>query len=239
MPFWQNGIPAEIKDEIKAINKFTRKTGREAAITVCAKPGSKRLIVANNTEGGRYQTMVAECDTPRLGALQRVGDVHSHPSEEEVIGIVPSEADFYSTLVDSHIHQRPQVSCVTSPESDLNECYMPKQIPDRSKLRTYEQALQQAQFGEPGFFIDHVPEDFDIEFFSNPDGVFLPKPAPKQVVLAAFGKSRADLQNKLNDFERGGFCTYIQSQTVPKDDGVHDACRAELRKRNILGIIEY
>lgn len=239
MPFWVKGIPNEIQDEIKAINKFTRKTGREASITVCRKPNSARLLVANNTEGAKYQTMVAECDTPRYGTLERVGDVHTHPSDEEVIGIVPSEADFYSNLVDTYIHKRPQVSCVTSPESDLSECYIPKSIPDSRKLQNYERALAQAQVGEPGFFIDNVGKDFDIEFFSNPQGQYIPKPAPKEVVKASFGESKRDLQNKLGDFEKGGFCSYIQSATVPSDDRVHDACRAELRKRNILGVIEY
>lgn len=236
--FWRKGIPKEIQYEINHINDFTKKTGREASITACQKPGRDSLFVSSNAKGNQSGTEALPCDY-RFGESYRVADVHTHPTSEDTIGILPSQSDFYSTLVDSHIVKRAQISCVTSPKTPLTECYQPKAVPDRSKLHNYEKALDRAQIGEPGYYVDHVQQDFDISFFNPKNGARINKPHAKQVVDAAFGNSTNDLRKKLGEFEHAGFCEYVVSFTVPKSRAVYDECKAELRRRNLFGIIDY
>lgn len=236
--FWRKGIPSEIQYEINQINNFTRKTGREASITACQKPGRDSLFVSSSAKGDTSGTEALPCDY-RFGDSARIADVHTHPTDSDTIGILPSQSDFYSTLVDSHVAKRAQISCVTSPKTPLTECYQPKALPDQTKLRNYERALDRAQIGEPGYYIDNVQKDFEISFFNPKNGQKINKPHPHQVVDAAFGESRKDLQKKLGEFEHGGFCEYVVSFTVPKSRAVYDTCKAELRRRNLFGIIEY
>lgn len=236
--FFPRGIPNEVQDEIRAINNYTKKTGREASITACQKPGRDSLFVSSNAKGTSSGTEALPCDQ-RYGESTRVLDVHTHPTSEDTIGILPSQSDFYSTLVDSHVSKRAQISCVTSPKTPLTECYQPNHLPDLNQLKNYERALDKAQVGEPGYYIDNVQKDFEISFFNPKNGARINKPHAKQVVDAAFGESRRDLQKKLNEFEHGGFCEYLTAFTVPKSRAVFDECKAELRKRSFLGVIDY
>lgn len=238
MSFFKRGIPSEIQHEINAINNFTKRTGREASITACQKPGRDSLFVSSSAKGNTSGTEALPCDI-RFGESQRVADVHTHPTSEDTIGILPSQSDFYSTLVDSHVSKRAQISCVTSPKTPLTECYQPLRIPDQQQLRNYERALDKAQVGEPGFYIDNVQKDFEIGFFNPKNGARINKPHAKEVVDAAFGSSRHDLQEKLGEFEHGGFCEYVTAFTVPKSRAVYDECKVELRKRSFLGVIDY
>ena len=235
---WKKSIPHEIQHEINTINKFTDKTGREASITACLKPGRDRLFVSNSAEGTTSGTEALGCDS-RYGESQRVADVHTHPVDSDTIGILPSQADFYSTLVDSKVYKQRQISCVTSPNTPLTECYIPKEIPDNHKLYQYEKALDNAIAGSPGYYMDNVPRDFDIGFFNPKNGARINKPHAKDVVKAAMGESTKDLRKQVTDLERAGFCEYVASFTTPTRNDVVDECKAQLRKRNLLGIIDY
>lgn len=236
--FWPKRIPSEIQHEIKTINKFTARTGREAEITFCRKPGADHLFVANSVEG--TQSGISEplnCD-PRYGQSQREGDVHTHPSTSDTIGIVPSQQDFYSTMVDSRQYKQRQISCVTSPTTPLTECYQPKQIPDINKLQQYEKGLDYAVRGEPGWYMDNIQKDFDIGFFNPENGARINHPKPRDIVNAALGESKKDFRHEISDLERAGFCEYIATFTLPTK-GVVEECKSTLRKRSLLGVIEY
>lgn len=235
--FWPKKIPEEIQSEIKTINKFTDKTGREASITFCIKPGRDHLFVSNSAEGTSSGTEALECDS-RYGQSQRIGDVHTHPSDSDTIGILPSQADFYSTLVDSKMYKQRQISCVTSPTTPLTECYVPRQMPTPHQLYSYEKGLDDATTGRPGYYMDNVQKDFEIGFFSPENGKRINKPHPHQIVKAAFGESTKDLRRNVADLEKAGFCEYIASFTSPTKNVVTE-CKAQLRKRNLLGIIDY
>lgn len=235
--FWSKKIPEEIQDEIKIINKFTDKTGREASVTFCQKPGSDHLFISNSATGTASGTEALGCDS-RYGQSQRIGDVHTHPSDSDTIGILPSQADFYSTLVDSKMYKQRQISCVTSPTTPLTECYQPKMMPTPGQLYHYEKGLDQAMVGEPGFYMDNVSKDFEIGFFNPENGKRINKPHAKEVVKAAFGESAKDLRRNVKELERAGFCEYIASFTQPTK-AVTTECKAQLRRRNLLGIIDY
>lgn len=237
MSFWAKRIPEEIQDDIKTINKFTSRTGREASITACLKPGRDHLFVSNSAEGTSSGTEALGCD-PRYGESLRVADVHTHPSDSDTIGILPSQADFYSTLVDSKMYKQRQISCVTSPTTPLTECYIPKQMPTPQQLYNYEKGLDEATTGRPGYYMDNVHKDFEIGFFNPENGKRINKPHAKEIVKAAFGESTKDLRKNVADLEKAGFCEYVASFTQPTKAVVTE-CKAQLRRRNLLGIIDY
>src|SRR5207253_10518755 len=118
-------------------------SGREDSITACRKTERDSLFVSSNARGTTSGTEAIACDQ-RYGEATRVLDVHTHPTSEDTIGILPSQSDFYSTLVDSHVSKRAQISCVTSPKTPLTECYQPNKVPDLHQLKAYEKALDRA-----------------------------------------------------------------------------------------------
>jgi hypothetical protein len=235
--FWPKSIPSEIQHEIKTINKFTTKTGREASITYCQKPGRDHIFVSNSAEGSYGGAPDPDCDL-RYGESVRIGDTHTHPTDRDTLGITPSQPDIYSTLVDSRMYKQRQISCVTSPETPLTECYQPKMMPTPGQLYNYEKALDNSVTGVPGFYMDNFHKDFEVGFFNPDNGQRVKKPPAKQIVKAALGNSIKDLRTDVSDLERAGFCEYIASFTEPSK-AVVDECKATLRKRSLLGLIDY
>lgn len=228
-------IPKSIQHEINYINDFTARTNREASVTACARKGEKGIYVSNHFKGDNESTEALDCDE-NLGTSTRLADVHTHPRDKETIGVLPSTHDLYGTLVDSYNHGHPQFSCVTSPKAPLYECYIPKQVPSYQKLKTYEKHLPAAQVGEPGFYMDNVPQDFDFGFYRPDNGRLVPNPKPDLVVDSVFGGATENLRSNLNDLEHAGFCQYVKSFTKPNDERIVGSCIRKLRTKQIFGI---
>ena len=237
MSFWPKKVPSEIQHELKVINKFTDRTGREASVTFCQKPNADHLFVSNSATGTTSGTEALQCNS-RYGESTRIGDAHTHPSDADTIGILPSQADFYSTLVDSKVYKQRQISCVTSPTTPLMECYIPREMPDNHKLSQYEKGLDQAMVGEPSYYMDNVQKDFEIGWFNPKNGARINKPHAKDIIKSALGESTKDLRKQVADLERPGFCEYIAAFTRPTKD-VTEECKSTLRKKNLFGIIDY
>src|SRR5688572_30285270 len=107
-------IPAQVLDEIDSIVDFTKRTGREAAITICLKKerDPDRYFVGNEMEGDKESSEVLSCNT-KFGNAQQVADVHTHPPEL-AIGILPSDADIQATLEESVINNTRNIGCIAN-----------------------------------------------------------------------------------------------------------------------------
>jgi|SRR5687767_12270954 len=236
---WTN-IPPEVKEEISEVERFTKDTGREGSITMCKKADKKRLFVGNNFKGNKDSTFALNCNS-QFGKSARIGSVHSHPVNSETVGVSFSEGDLYVTLEDSYKNKIEQIDCVTSHETPLIPCAMPREIPDRKKLVRYERALDDsiADRKTDPYFLDNVYKDFHIALFNRHTGKREDNPSPKKVIRAAFGRSNRVLREKVKVFERGAFCEYIADLMGQHDnDEVINECRAELRRKSFLGLID-
>lgn len=227
MTFWENGIPLEIQHEIGTINKFTKKTGREASVTACAKPGRERLFIANSAKGSTGSTASLGCDS-YYGKSERIADVHTHPSGKDTVGILPSQDDFIVNLSHSRFNHRPQIGCITSPKIGLTECFKPKEQVNINQIAGYED-----NYGNAGYFMDHVPNDYDINFYERKSGKRV-DPSAKELMGAVFGDSKKVLKRKITELHHAGFCEYVRALTVPDNEKIVDECKTQLRKRSFL-----
>jgi len=219
--------------EINHIKRFTQRTGKEASLTFCKRPGEKRLYVGGSARGNEEGTMTDDCRST-FGIAQRIGDIHTHPVTQDVIGVVPSESDIYSTLVDSRNAAKRQISCITNSVSNLIECYEPKSPPTMKKVAKYEDALSDSKgYGTTGYYFDNVHKDFRFGFFNARTGK-QENPSPREITKAAFGRSLKYHRKVIDPLEVGPFCDYTQRFTKPEDDGVGETCRAMLRKKSIV-----
>ena len=230
-------LPHEILPELRALEQYTGRTRKEISATFCRKPGLKRLFVANHIGGDSGSVESLDCATA-FGKAERIGDFHTHPTDSETIGILPSQDDVFTTLVDTFNTQRPQVSCITNNQTPLIECYKPKGIPTRNELDLYRNELHKAEIGDPGFYMDRFGVDFDAEFYDRETGKHVKHPKASAIVSAAFGNSRESLKRNVTQLEHTGFCEYVRSFTAPKREDVTGECVRELRKQNILGIVD-
>lgn len=234
-------IPKEVKEEIEALEEYTKDTGREGSITMCKKPDKERLFVGNNFKGNKNQTLVLDCST-RFGKSSRIGSVHSHPTDMETVGILASEGDLSSTIDDSLKYKRPQIDCITSPETPLIPCMMPKEIPSRKQVNAYDDALDESLEDRKTapYFLDNVHKDFYFGLFDRKTGQREDNAPPKKIIKAAFGKSNKSLREHVKVFERGAFCEYVADlMGHHNDDAVITECRNELRRKSFLGLIDY
>jgi hypothetical protein len=214
---------------------YTARTKKEISATFCRKPGSKRLFVANHIGGDQGSVESLDC-ARAFGKSERVGDVHTHPDDAETIGILPSQDDVFTTLVDSFNVNRPQVSCITNSITPLIECYKPRGLPTRDELDLYRNELHKAEVGDPGFYLDHFGNDFDVEFYDRNTGRHIKHPKSSLIVSSAFGNSRESLKKNVTALEHTGFCEYVRAFTAPKREDVTAQCVNELRRQNILGL---
>lgn len=230
-----NKVPEEITDELKTIRKFTQQTNREAAITICKKPDRKRLFVSSSVKG--QSTSISDPLTCSLyfGESNRVGDIHTHPTDKDTLGIIPSGPDIKSTLEDSFYAKSPQISCVTNAVTPLMECYIPKAVPDIRKVREYDHKLFDYNYhNDPSFYMDNFGRDFEIGFYDTKNGKKISNPPAKEVVKAAFGASNTFYKKDVKELERGGFCQFIQSFSKPTDDNVAKECVKTLKKKDFF-----
>jgi hypothetical protein len=230
-------IPAEILPELRTMEAFTAHNKKEISATFCRKPGSKRVFVANHVGGDEGAVESLDCATA-FGTSERIGDTHTHPTDADTIGILPSQDDIFTTLVDSFNNNKAQVSCITNSQTPLIECYRPKGIPTRDELDIYRNELHRAELGDPGFYVDHMGTDFDIEFYDRTTGKHVPHPKASLVVQAAFGNSKEVLRKNVTALEHTGFCEYVRAFTAPRREDVSTECVRELRKEQILGFID-
>ena len=214
------------------MNKFTDRTGREASVTFCQKPNAT-ICLFQTVQRVRLQELRPSDAIRRYGESTRIGDAHSHPRDADTIGILPSQADFYSTLVDTKVYKQRQISCVTSPTTPLMECYIPRETPDNHQLYQYEKALDEAMVGVPSVLHGQCAERFEIGLFNPDNGERINKPHAKDIVKSALGESTKDLRKQVTDLERPGFCEYIAAFTRPTKD-VTEECKASLRRETYL-----
>ena len=232
-----NKIPKETQDEIKYIQEWTKKTGRESSLTICQKPKSKEVFVSNSAKGDGNSTEALSCDIT-YGKSSRIADVHTHPVDADTIGILPSPADLTSTLVDSFTEQRPQISCITNHVTPLTECYQPKKVPDKQKIAFYQKGLEMSnEKGDHSWFMDNADKDFNFNFYDPHNGRLIRNPKAKLIVDSALGGSTESLKKNLNELERPGFCLYVKTFTRPRDNKIEVECKRQLKeKRDWLGL---
>jgi hypothetical protein len=220
------------------MESFTARTKKEISATFCRKVGLKRLFVANHVGGDQDSVASLDCASA-YGNAERIGDVHTHPTDADTIGILPSQDDLFATLVDTYNNKRAQVSCITNDITPLIGCYKPHGVPTPQELEIYKNALHKAEVGEPGFFMDRFGQDFDMEFYERENGKHISHPKARVIVQAAFGNSKESLQRNVKQLEHTGFCEYIRAFTAPRREDVTQECVNELRKEKIMGVFEY
>ncbi len=237
--YWDKKIPTPIVRDINEIVRTTRRTGREASMTICKRPshGKGREFTGGATVGDKTSTEVMPCHE-RYGITDRVGDVHTHPVSYDTIGILPSEADMTGYIRDSYYNRSRQIGCVTNHYVPHIVCMQPKTIPDRKKYREYEDALDRNPWpkGVDPYFLDNVARDFNVAFYDRDTGQYVPEPTVKQVMRAAFSKAGRHTRKIVSRMSRTAFCNYIQDLTVPSNDNISEACREELEDKELLGV---
>ena len=233
-------IPKEVKEDIEALQDYTKDTGREGSITMCKKPDHNRIITGNNFKGNRNQTLVLDCSS-RVGKSSRIGSVHSHPTDDETVGVLASEGDLSSTIDDSAKYKRPQIDCITSPETPLIPCMMPKDIPSRKLVNEYDAALDESldERKTAPYFLDNVHKDFHFALFDKKTGQREDNAPPKKIIKVAFGRSNKSLREHVKVFERGSFCHYVADLMGQHNrEDVIQECRDELRRKSFLGLVD-
>lgn len=214
--------------DIKSLNDATERTGKEYSITIAEKRKGQ-YFVCNNARGTSSATDAPPCDAIH-GKSRRFLDVHTHPVSDRAIGITPSGGDIYTTLRDSQMEKQILHSCITNHQTPLIGCYKNKKIPSKQTMDVYEQAAISQQYGDNSYLIDHFPKDFQTAFYRPQDGKRIMNPNPKEVVDAALGGAADKLSHDIQEFEKSGFCQFIQSMTIPKDSRVSMECRRRLSK---------
>ena len=237
MLFNSKNLPRELIPELRIMERYTAQNKKEISATFCRKPNSKRLFVANHVGGDAESVESLDCASA-FGQSERVGDAHTHPRDDSTIGILPSQDDIFTTLVDSFNNNKAQVSCITNDQTPLIECYKPKGVPTRPELDLFRNELNKSDVGSPGFYMDNMDRAFDIEFYDRESGKHVPHPKASVIVQAAFGNSREVLQKNVTALEHTGFCEYVRAFTAPKREDITSECVRELRKEKILGFID-
>ena len=229
-------IPDEIQDELGLIRKHTRRTGKEASITFCKKSHKEhrkdKLHIGNYFKGDNESTEIGDCSL-EYGVSERVGDAHSHPTDIDTLGIIPSEADLTVNLETTFENDKRQISCVTSPQADLVHCFSSKDIPSRKKINSYKKAARDGKLVSP-YVADNIEKDFEIRLYDRDSGNYLETPEPERVIENAFGNSLRPLRKSLQEMDRGTFCNFIQDITNHKDNRISETCKTELKKKGLL-----
>ena len=237
---FRKNIPIELHNEIEQIVDETKRDNRERSLTFCKLPGREKVHVSNYAKGTIASTEVNPC-AEKYGRSDRVGDMHTHPVDDVTIGITPSEADFVVNMDFAHENASKQVSCISNHESKMIHCFQAKRVPDRKKVSEYQRALLRQdltrQETEP-FFRSNIGNDFVHAWFDRSSFKRVGKPAAKELVKDALGKSVKGLRLHTKDMEKGTFCDLIQDYNNPEDDRIGQECRKELKKRKFL-IFEY
>ena len=239
--YWDKRIPNPVLRDIHEIVKTTKRTGREASITICKRPKHTkgREFTGAATLGDSTSTSVLPCDE-KYGVTDRVGDVHTHPVSHDTIGILPSEADMTGYIRDSYYNRSRQIGCVTNHYAPHIVCMQPKTIPDKKKYREYENALDRnpdyISRGIDPYFLDNVARDFNTAFYDRKTGEYEPDPAPKEVMKDAFAVAGRHTRDAVKSMNRTAFCQYVQDLSVPSNDNISDLCREELEDKEFLGV---
>lgn len=226
-------IPIELVDDFHYLNDVGERTGREHAIVFGKKSNKSEFFTCNDSRGNASMTDAPPCDTIH-GKTIRMGDAHNHPVGEKTVGIVPSGSDIYTTLEDSANERRPQISCITNHQTPLIGCYQNKRLPTKQKLQAYRQAIIDQMYSDNGYLIDNFAKDFITSFYEPQSGKQIYRPEPREIVDAAFGGATDTLRDQIKDFEKSGFCQFIQSMTIPKDSRVSSECRRRLAKERSI-----
>ena len=242
---WEK-LPAEIMEDLRVIERFSKRTGREASITLCKRPGREKVFTANNAEGDNNATEVLDCND-EFGASTKIGDVHTHPVYYDTIGILPSQADITGLVEDSYSLNVKQIGCRTNHAVPYIHCMQPKEIPKLSQVRKYEDAADRDYGGSLArgirkggridpYYLDHVRDDFNVAIYDRKTGDKIEKPEYRKLMRTAFGTSSRYVRQVLHEMKRGVFCDYVQDLTYPNDDHVGLVCRDKLRTREFFGV---
>lgn len=238
-------LPSEIMEDLRVIEKFTKRTGREASITLCRRPGRDKIFTANNAEGDNNATEVLECNE-EFGSSTKIGDVHTHPVYYDTIGILPSQADITGLVEDSYNQNVKQIGCRTNHAVPYIHCMQPKHLPKLTQVKKYEAAADRDYGGSLArgvrkggvidpYYLDNVGKDFEVGIYDRYTGEKIDKPDYRKLMRTAFGTSSRYVRQVLHEMKRGVFCDYVQDLTFPHDDHVGITCRDKLKTREFFG----
>src|SRR5215212_3848168 len=142
---WNAYIPKEIRHDIEYAIDRTREDNNEKSLTFCRLKGSNKIHTSAFARGVRGSTEVKPCDE-KYGDAVKVGDFHTHPIDKVTIGIIPSEADAASNIIESRDNGERQISCIASTDSKMIHCFQPRKMPDKKKVRSYIRALEEGDY---------------------------------------------------------------------------------------------
>jgi hypothetical protein len=207
-------IPPNILHDIHVLNDYTSSTDRESTLTVCKKKDDNSLFTAAATGGENESVQSLGCDK-RFGDVQRVSDLHTHPSGEMYSGLTPSHADLAVNLAESNENKKKQISCISNRESELIVCNESKSVPKRSKVTQYiNKERSGGDFYNSKFHRRNVPRDFTTAYFDPATGNKV-KPTDEQVTRTMFGASlNAIKQENWSKKDRVNICGYMADITA-------------------------
>ena len=237
-----SSIPYELKYDIERAVKFTKKNNREHSLTFCTLPGKSKIVTSSEARGKFGSTEVKACER-KYGKSTKIGDLHTHPTQSRsVLGTTPSEADFTANVVESSQLKRRQTSCITSAGSRYIHCFIPKEVPDKSKVSQYKKALKQpTHHNETSpYFRENIGKDFSHTYYNRSTLKLDKNPNIKDVVNDSFGKSKRGYRlSEIKEVEKGAFCDLMQDYNLPDSNQYSHTCRDELKKRSFIGLFEY
>ena len=220
-------LPSGLKPNIDSIENGTRNDGKERVITIC-KNGKHVNIKIN--KGIADASLPLACNTGDT----RIGDIHTHPSSQQSMGITPSVGDFTVNLAHSKQQNNKQIMCITNPDSKNIHCVEPKKIPDDYKVIDYEIGrINSYGVNIDPYILENVPKDFN-HIWVDKQTLNSINPTAQDIVSDALGKSNDYLRKNMHDVNKDHFCKKIvQNFNKPNDNKVHQACKEELQRRFI------
>lgn len=236
--FFSKKIPEQVKYDIDTAIQQTAEDGKEKSIAFCKIKGKDRLFTGSYSRGEFGQVEIKPCEK-RFGDATKVGNFHTHPPSENVVGLTPSENDLYEGLAESREYRVRQVSCISNDKSKMVHCFQPARPPTEEQLTDYEKSMKRmytSGYDTDPYLSNNVHRDFNHAWYDRKTGRRIPHPKAKRVVDDAIGKSTRNLRYNIQDMDKGEFCDLIQDYNLPQRDDVGIECRKELRRRKILGL---
>jgi len=221
-------IPRELKPTISSIEIDSKVDGKERVVTIC-RNGNKTNVKVN--KGFTDASLPLACNKED----KRFGDIHTHPSTQQAMGITPSVGDFTVNLAHAREQNSKQVMCITNYDSKNIHCVEPKKIPSSEKVIDYEIGrINSYGINIDPYVLDNVPKDFN-HIWLDKQTLNSINPSAETVVSDALGKSNDYIRKNMRDVDKDSFCRkIIQNFNKPTDNRVHEACKEELRRRGLF-----
>jgi hypothetical protein len=234
-----DSIPSTVRREINQVIKQTKKSGHEQSLTFCKL--NDKIFVSDYASGTENETYVMPCRSEHGNNAIKIGDLHTHPSDDATIGITPSPSDLVSTIEESAHYKVPQIGCITAPDARQIHCMQPKDevLQNPEKIKSYKNALRHdtSQITKiPIYIRENVANDFHHAWYNRKDFGRIRNPKAKDIIHDAFINSRKILKfDDIPELEKGPFCQIIEDLNLPKHHTVEEECRKVLHVREFLG----